>query len=910
MPDSKHIRDSFLKFFKEKGHKIIPSAPVIPFNDNTLLFTNAGMNQFKDVLLGTGKREYKRCANSQKCIRAGGKHNDLEEVGSDGYHHTFFEMLGNWSFGDYYKKEAIKWAWELLTSVWQLPKDRLWATVYDTDEESHKLWLEETDIEPEHLLKFGEKDNFWEMGETGPCGPCSEIHFDSTETGCSINDINSNNEDVIEIWNLVFIQYNRNTEGSLSPLPEKHIDTGMGLERITRILQNKKSNYETDIFAPIINYICKITKSEYKGDSISPINAIADHIRALCFAISDGANPSNEGRGYVLRRILRRASRLARKLDYHKPFLYKITDIVTENFGDIYPELKSKQLIVKDIIKSEEISFNKTLDKGIDLFNEVYDKIGQNPDKIFPGEEAFKLYDTYGFPLDLTQQMAREKGFTVDINGFEDNMKIQKERARSARKTETININIENTKLSDTIDKHHPNYNPYIFNETGIKTKILDAFPVPDSETEIIILENNPFYSESGGQISDTGKIIFNDGYEIEVIDVQNNYYIYVKNNDKREMINKEVITVVDYKRRKSIMRNHSATHLLHEALRIVLGSHIKQMGSLVSDKYLRFDFSHFQKITGEQLTEIENIVNQKISDGIKVETAENIPVKDASQISSVKMFFGEKYGETVRVVTMDSKYSAELCGGTHVSNTNEIGYFKIIKEESISSGIRRIFARTGEGLKEYLYDKISDAENLLNELPDKLCNELKKTITEQKVQLNNADFTNIQLMKNLFDNQNNIIVKISELKEKYIQGKKISEKKIRKELMQKTYMEIDKSIANAECYNGVLIVLVTLQINDKEDIREIAEYYNKVLKDGVSLSVLIQKDKYNIACYINKTLVEKNKISAGKIISSLATQLGNKGGGRPEFAVAGLSNKNQIDEAFKLFINIIKESL
>jgi alanyl-tRNA synthetase len=598
--NSEKIRETFLDYFKGKDHKIVTSASLIPYEDPTLLFTNAGMNQFKDVFLNTGSRDYKRAVDIQKCIRAGGKHNDLEEVGLDGYHHTFFEMLGNWSFGDYYKKEAIIWAWDLLTNVFKLPKSKLWATVYKTDIESENIWKTETDISEDHILRFDEKDNFWEMGETGPCGPCSEIHIDLSVNGCKPEDINAGLEDVIEIWNLVFIQYNRNAEKELIPLPKKHVDTGMGFERIVRVLQNKKSNYETDLFQPIIKKISDITGKEYKGNNVSVINAISDHIRALTFAITDGAFPSNEGRGYVLRRILRRADRLARLLDYKEPLLYKLADEVIDKFSSIYPELEEKRDSTKSIIKNEEESFNITLDKGIEIFNKVIEELTLNNKTIFPGDQAFKLYDTYGFPIDMTEIMSREKGFSLDLEKFNEEMKIQKERSREARKNIITELN------HFPASNNNVKYDPY-HSEKPIKTKIFKYNNV--NGNSIIVLKENPFFSESGGQISDKGRLIFPDGTELNVLDSKKSYIIADKINKEIEP-EIEVTAEIDLNRRKMIEINHSATHLLHESLIRILGNQIKQMGSLVSDEYLRFDFPAFGKLSEEQIFQSQRPIN------------------------------------------------------------------------------------------------------------------------------------------------------------------------------------------------------------------------------------------------------------------------------------------------------------
>ncbi|MDQ3194178.1 MAG: alanine--tRNA ligase, partial [Bacteroidota bacterium] len=632
--NSKNIRSTFLDFFKEKEHKIVASSPVVPYNDPTLLFTNAGMNQFKDVFLETGTRDYVRAANTQKCIRAGGKHNDLEEVGHDGYHHTFFEMLGNWSFGDYYKREAITWAWELLTKVWKLPANKLWVSVFETDDEAYDIWKNETSIPSEHILRFGEKDNFWEMGDTGPCGPCSEIHFDFSAKGCKAEDVNSGNEEVIEIWNLVFIQYNRKKDRELVPLPQKHVDTGMGFERIVRVLQNKRSNYETDVFEPLINKVAEITGKKYEAENISSINAIADHIRALTFAISDGSIPSNEGRGYVLRRILRRASRLARKLDYHDPILFQLVDVVVNNFGEVFPELIEKKEFAKEVIKAEEESFNITLDRGIKLFSEVVDSLKDT--KIFPGDEAFKLYDTFGFPIDLTEVMAHEIGLKVDMLKFEEDMGKQKLRGRDARKDKhNLDMGVEifdymNKNISDGII-----YDPYNINEIidDEQVKNIAAGKTEDGKF-IAVINKNSFYSESGGQISDTGRLILEDSGNIDVIDSHKYFLILSGDNNPLAKILKgndlfpvRGKVVLDLERRRAIERNHTATHLVHESLRRVLGAHVKQLGSLVHNEYLRFDFPHFHKVEDNQIKDIEDLVNSKITQHINVFTDVDISI-------------------------------------------------------------------------------------------------------------------------------------------------------------------------------------------------------------------------------------------------------------------------------------------
>lgn len=909
--NSSEIRQSFLDFFKEREHKIVPSAPTVPFEDPTLLFTNAGMNQFKDVFLGTGTRDYTRAADTQKCIRAGGKHNDLEDVGRDGTHHTFFEMLGNWSFGDYYKKEAITWAWELLTKKWKLDKNRLWVTVYRDDDEAYNLWKTETDIDHSHILRFDEKDNFWEMGETGPCGPCSEIHYDFTEMGCKPEDVNAGIDDVMEIWNLVFIQYNRNEKGELEPLPKKHIDTGMGFERMVRVMQNKKSNYDTDVFEEIIKKICEISGKKHEGENISAINAIADHIRTLVFAISDGAIPSNEGRGYVLRRILRRASRLARKLDLKEPFLYKLIDVVVEKNGKVFPEIVDKKDYVSKIIKAEEESFNVTLDKGIELFNNVYEKIKNNKDKIFPGEDAFKLYDTYGFPLDLTEVIAEEKGFKVDTNIFNSEMENQKERARSARKSELVLAEDGDDSLNELIAGKNIIYNPYDLSPKGIATEILSVKRIPSSDIDLIVLKENPFYSESGGQISDTGKLIFN-GSELEVIDSKNKYFIYVKDYDGNRIIDKNPKAIIDLERRLAIQRNHSATHIVHEVLKRVLGSHIKQMGSLVSDEYLRFDFPHFQKVTDDELRRIEDEVNDKIFQNILVNTLVDIPIEEANEIPNVKKFFGEKYGEKVRVVIIDENFSVEFCGGTHVKKTDEIGLFKITKEESISSGVRRIFAATGEGTKKWLNEQNEKVKAIYTAWPEPFKKNIPENLSVDKIadKINKTSYDDGKALKDASKTLDEALEIYNKVNDEYLESKKKEEKENLKKNLSVIFEKIKNEIDSAKSINDVKYLISEEKIYSKDELKEISDFVNSNFKDGVAFMILNQDDKVNLLLYVGDIVSSNHGLNAGKLVGEYAKKFGGGGGGKANVATAGLKDASKVEEVKNGFEEFLKEKL
>ena len=610
--NAKKIRSDFIKFFQDKDHRFIRSSPVVPFDDQTLLFTNAGMNQFKPIFLGSNKADYHRAVNTQKCIRVSGKHNDLEEVGVDVFHHTFFEMLGNWSFGDYYKKEAIKWSWELFTEVWGLDKSRLWVTVYKDDDEAHDIWLQETDIKKDRVLRFGEKDNFWEMGDTGPCGPCSEIHY---YVGEEIEDQDpngvNNTDEYWELWNLVFIQYDRQGDGELIDLPEKHIDTGAGLERIVTVLQDKKSNYETDLFQPIIKGIETITGSKYLNDKV-PHHVISDHIRMLSFAIADGAMPSNEGRGYVLRRILRRASRFGRMLGTKEPFLFKLVDYLIDVMGESFPELVEKKIHIEKVIESEESSFNSTLERGLSHFEKY---ISKHKGNAIPGKEAFKLYDTYGFPLDLTQLMAREQGLEVDEIGFHDNMKKQRDRAKASGNFKQVSSDLSWVLISDSKDSIFLGYEQIESQSQICKYATTDDYTV-------LVLDKTPFYAESGGQIGDTGVIKIGDD-TLTVMDCQKNgdeIHHICSGSFNNEKLLEPVLCIIDLNRRQRIRKNHTATHLLHAALKKTLGDHIQQAGSLVHPDYLRFDLTHSEKISNDEVSKIENLVNDEIQKNVKLD--------------------------------------------------------------------------------------------------------------------------------------------------------------------------------------------------------------------------------------------------------------------------------------------------
>ena len=845
---SNEIRQQFFDFFKSKDHKIISSAPVVPYDDPTLLFTNAGMNQFKDVFLGQGTRDFNRAADTQKCIRVSGKHNDLEEVGHDTYHHTFFEMLGNWSFGDYYKEEAIIWAWELLTEVWKLPKERLWATVYETDDEAFDLWKTKTDINPDHILKFGAKDNFWEMGETGPCGPCSEIHINVGDDFDNPKYVNAGVAECIEIWNLVFIQNNRDSKGTLHELPAKHVDTGMGFERICAVLQDKKSNYDTDVFQPIIQKISEVSDVPYeKEDDQIAMRVIADHIRTLTFAIGDGAVPGNEGRGYVLRRILRRASRYGRNLNLKEPFIYKLVAVLVNTMSDVFPEIKENQSNIEKIIKAEEESFNATLDRGLELFAVISKSVIDKKGTVILGEDVFKLYDTFGFPVDLTNVMAVEKGLKIDEVKFNKLMDEQKERARKSTKDKVAEVSLLDS-ISDNSDIEDSVFEGY--SQLTLKSRILKM------ANNFLVLNKTPFYAESGGQIGDTG--IIEGKSQIRIINTikYNNIFAHEYEGEAWEDFSGEVIAKVDSKRRWEIMRNHSATHFLHSALRQILGTHVKQAGSYVGPDRLRFDFAHFQKVTHEELQEIESLVNFKLHENIELQHHRNIPFEDAKKMGAL-MFFGDKYGDKVNVVQF-SDFSLEFCGGTHVKNSSQIGLFKIISESSIASGVRRIEAVTGLGVEKYIQNQLQD--------------------------LRNAD------------------EKIAKLNDE--------KKKIEKELAEFKLKEklggVDSIVQSPVEENGTSIFKGKVDVNNMDELKSMGDELRDKIKSGIGILISEIEGKVGIVCVVTDDLIQNKKILAGKIVGQLAKIVGGGGGGRPHLATAGGKDVGKIDEALSKVEEVI----
>ncbi len=857
---SNEIRQQFLDFFKNKGHRIVPSAPVVPYDDPTLLFTNAGMNQFKDVFLGTGSREYKRAADTQKCIRVSGKHNDLEEVGHDTYHHTFFEMLGNWSFGDYYKKEAIGWAWELLTEVWKLPKERLWATVYRTDDEALNYWKSETDINPAHILKFDEKDNFWEMGDTGPCGPCSEIHINLSDDLSAAHLVNAGSPLCIEIWNLVFIQYNRDANGTLHDLPAKHVDTGMGFERVCAVLQNKKSNYDTDVFTPLINAVAKLSGVKYDenlsaddnstvGQSNISMRVIADHIRTLTFAIGDGATPGNEGRGYVLRRLLRRAARYGRKINLKEPFLYKLVHVVVDNFSHVFPEILSNKSNIEKIIKAEEESFNATLDRGIELFDVLVKKMNAKNEKIISGNDVFKLYDTYGFPVDLTAVMAREQSFSIDERHFNKLMDEQKERARKSTKDKLGVVTVTIDKLDDfnLLSTAPTEFRGY--DELRCEAKIIGY--KKDNDNSLVVLDRTPFYVESGGQVGDKGNLIVNDTHlrVVNLIKVNNQIVHVVENENNIELTaGMKIIAEVDSNRRWDIMRNHSATHFLHRAMREILGKHVQQAGSLVNPDHLRFDFTHFEKVSQAEIEAIESFVNEKIRENLSLNHHRNTPFEEAKKMGAL-MFFGDKYGDKVNVVQFGD-FTMEFCGGTHVQNSSQIGLFKILSESSIASGVRRIEAVTGAGVEKFIKEqqlRIENGELRINELHDE-----KKKLEKELAEL--------------------------QLKEK-LGG-------------------LDSILNSPSDLNGIKVFKGKVSAANMDELKAMGDELREKMKNGVGVLISEIDGKVGIVAVVSDELIKEKKILAGNIVKQVAQVVGGSGGGKPHLATAGGKDISKIDEA------------
>jgi alanyl-tRNA synthetase len=884
---SSEIRKTFLDFFASKGHTIVPSAHIVIKNDPTLMFTNAGMNQFKDIFLGESPVKYPRVADTQRCLRVSGKHNDLEEVGIDTYHHTMFEMLGNWSFGDYFKKEAIAWSWELLTEVYQLPKDRLYVTYFEgdakegleKDAETYDLW--KTFVDESHILPGNKKDNFWEMGETGPCGPCTEIHYDSRPDaerkkldGAKL--VNGDSDQVIEIWNNVFMQFNRLKDGSLQPLPAKHVDTGMGFERLVRVLQGKTSNYDTDVFQRLIQFIAEKSGKKYNSNAkpgeegwneAVAMRVLADHVRAVSFTITDGQLPSNNKAGYVIRRILRRAVRYQYQyLGFKEPFLNQLVPLLAEQFKGVFDELWNQKDFVQRVILEEEVSFLRTLGKGISMIYEYikpqkFMGLGDiTPDTskwVIPGNIAFELHDTYGFPIDLTELIARESGFIVDMGGFNKALDEQKDRSRAATSIDTGDWVVVR-------DEDNTEFTGYDELETIAHVIKYRKVTAKGKEQYQIVLDKTPFYAESGGQVGDTGELVFPDGEVINVTDTKKENALIVHFVDKlpsEDAISDALTAIVDPSRRANIMSNHSATHLLHAALKQVLGTHVNQKGSLVNDEYLRFDFSHFAKVTDDELAQIEAIVNQKVRENIPLKEERNVAYQVAVS-SGVTALFGEKYGEYVRVITFDDNFSKELCGGTHVKATGNIGYFKIIAESAVAAGVRRIEAITGIG-----------AENYINE----------QTLL-------------IHQLKELLKNPKDIGKSIESLLDENSKLKK----EIEKSLLEKSAGLKNELAKKAQHINGINFIAEKVALPNADAVKNLAYQLKDIVTDLFLVLAADFDGKPNITVMISENLVKDKGLNAGNIVRELAKEIQGGGGGQPFFATAGGKDISGLDKALE----------
>lgn len=859
---SKEIRQQFLDFFKSKEHMIVPSAPIVLKDDPTLMFSNSGMTQFKDFFLDYKKPTSKRIADTQKCLRVSGKHNDLDDVGRDTYHHTMFEMLGNWSFGDYFKKEAIEWAWELLTEVYKIPKENLYVTIFEGDElenlkrdqEAYDLW--KSHIPEDRIINGNKKDNFWEMGASGPCGPCSEIHVDlrSDEEKAEVSGLSLVNQDhpqVVEVWNLVFMEFNRKADGSLEKLPKQHVDTGMGFERLCMALQGKKSNYDTDVFTPLIKKVEEISGKKYtrvlKNEKDIAIRVVVDHIRAVAFAIADGQLPSNNGAGYVIRRILRRAISYAyRFLAIKEPFLYQLVSVLQSEMQDFFPELKKQGKLVKEVIKEEEQSFLKTIETGlVRLSHIIQETLKKGADKL-PGEEVFELYDTYGFPADLSRIIAEEKQLTIDEDGFEMEMKKQKERSKKSSVQK-----VHDWEILKNIEEKFIGYDALVS-----KTFITRYRKVENKDGEFyqIVLSETPFYAEGGGQVGDSGLLI-SENQKIEVLDTkkENNLIISLVKELPTDLSG-EFTAQVNVRDRKNTQANHSVTHLLHAALRNVLGTHVEQKGSFVGPDYLRFDFSHFSKMTEEELAEVERQVNENIKESLPLEEFRSIPMKEALNKGALALF-GEKYGDNVRMIQFGS--SKELCGGTHVANTNEIGFFKIVSESSTAAGIRRIEAISGDKAEEYYKGLESQFIALSQLLKSK---DLQKSIEK------------------LLDENAQLKKEIDVLKKEKAQGE-IADWK------------------NAYEEKGNKKLLVKLTSLDAGSIKDIVFKLKKEIPNSVTVILSDANGKPMITVGVSEDLKEYH---AGNIVKELAKEIQGGGGGNPGFATAGGKNIEGLKAAFE----------
>jgi alanyl-tRNA synthetase len=873
---SSEIRTAFLEYFQSKGHQIVSSSPLVPRHDPSLLFVNAGMVQFKSTFLGEEKRSYSRAVSCQKCMRAGGKHSDIENVGHTARHHTFFEMLGNFSFGDYFKRDAMIFAWDLLTGWFKLPKEKLYVSVYEEDDEASELWSRVIGIPDDRIVRLGAKDNFWQMGDTGPCGPCSEIIIDQGEdVGCRTPEciVGCDCDRFLELWNLVFMQFNRDETGNLNPLPKPSIDTGMGLERISAVLQGKTSNFDSDLFKAIIRDISSLSGIKYglASDNDTSMRVIADHIRAIVFILSEGLIPSNEGRGYVLRRIIRRASRHAKLLNVHEPCLYKLVDSIVGIMGDIYPEIVNERNRSEKLLKIEEENFNRTIETGMNMLDEIISNVKKEGRQIVPGEEVFKLYDTFGFPLDFARDIAMDAGLRINEDAFQKEMEMQRQRSKEITGKAEINLPMHTIEAYAIIGETE-----FVGYDTlRIDALIKDIFKkgkpsdvLNEGEEGEVILDRTPFYGESGGQVGDTGTIETEDSL-LKVISTKKPYphvlFHLVKVEKGSIAIGKKVICNVDEVSRKAIMRNHTATHLLHKALRMVLGDHVKQSGSVVDAERLRFDFTHLSAAQDDEMRKIEDIINEKILEDLPVKT-EIMSLEEATKSGAVALF-DEKYGETVRVVSVGD-FSKELCGGTHCHATGEIGNFVTLSEGSVASGIRRIEALTGKNAFDYLRQRKTELDSIKNELrTDKPMEKIEKLLSDVKSM------------------------------EKEIQILKTGSSKD----------VISAALKEAHILDGVNIVKIRQDGLKPNELRLLADNVRDRLKSGIIVLTSVTDSQAAIVCMVTKDLTKK--YHAGEIIKNISKLAGGKGGGKPDMAQGGTKEIEKLDIALESLYNAIKKS-
>ncbi|MGZ4035621.1 MAG: alanine--tRNA ligase [Bacteroidia bacterium] len=877
--ESSKVRQTFLDFFKSKGHEIVPSSPMVVKNDPTLMFNNSGMAPFKDLFLGNAPIKFPRVADTQKCLRVSGKHNDLEEVGVDTYHHTMFEMLGNWSFGDYFKKEAITWAWELLTDVYKIEKDRLYVTVFEGskddglgfDQEAYDLWKQF--VPEERILRGNKKDNFWEMGDMGPCGPCSEIHYDgrTDEERAKVSGasrVNNDDPQVIEVWNNVFMEFNRKADGSLEKLPAQHVDTGMGFERWVRVLQHKQSNYDTDVFSPLLNKMEELSGLRYKPQEEDKhpkqliiniaMRVIADHIRAISFSIADGQLPSNTGAGYVIRRILRRAIRYGyQSLNLKEPFMYRLVPVLANQMGHAFPELISQKLLIEKVIKEEEIAFFRTLENGLKRIDQVCANVLNEKKQIVDGATVFELYDTFGFPLDLTSLIARGYGLSIDEEGFKAELEKQKNRSREATSVDTGDWILVDGRKAEEGGRIFVGYK-----QLEAEAKIIQYRKVKAKGKEQfqLVLDKTPFYAESGGQVGDTG-VLESANDRINITDTKKENGIIIHFADKLpENFTQTFIAKVNAERRHLTENNHSTTHLMHAALRQVLGTHVEQKGSLVNDEYLRFDFSHFSKVTDEEIAQIEAIVNQKIRENIPSDIKE-MPIDEARKTGAMALF-GEKYGDVVRVVTFDKNYSIELCGGTHVPATGQIGLFKIISEGAVAAGIRRIEAITSVKAEEFFNQQI----HLVNEV---------KTLLKNPKDI-------VKSLQGLMDHNSELQKQIDQMLREKAKGLKV------------------ELLAKKQTINGINFIAEKIDLDSADAIKDLLYEVRTQVENLFMVIGAEVKGKPSLSIIISDNLVKDKNLNAGAIMKDIAKEIQGGGGGQPFYANAGGNNLQGIPKALE----------